>query len=176
MTSTPDHPLGQIVVEGDATRLRFARDLGHPPERVWRAITESDQLRHWMPCDLVGPREEGAELVVPFWDDVAERHAIAEPVLHGRIITWDPPRRFVWEWEDELIAFDLEPQGEGTRLLLEVRLSPKGPGADKVGAGYHVCLDQLVALVETDDPPPFLERDPTPYEVAYAEQLAALDR
>ncbi len=173
--TAPQHPLGRITRDGNEVSLHFERDLSHPPERVWRAITESDQLRHWMPCDIVGPREAGAEVVVPFWDDVAEKYSIDEPVLAGRIVTWDPVRRFAWEWDDELLSYQLEPTATGTRLTLVVRLSPKGPGADKVGAGYHTCLDHLVALVDTDDPPPFIDADPTPYESLYEAQLERLD-
>jgi uncharacterized protein YndB with AHSA1/START domain len=170
----PRHPLGEILRDGGGYALRYERRLSHQPERVWRALTESDQLRHWFPADIVGPREEGAELVVPFWDDVAAKYSIEKPVLTGRIVTWDPPHRFAWLWDDELLTFDLDALDGGTRLTLTVRLSPSGPGADNVGAGYHVCLDQLVVLVETDDPPPFLDQDAGRYEPAYAKLLAEL--
>jgi len=164
----PQHPLGQIKRGSDGVSLHFERHLSHPPERVWRALTASDQLRHWMPCDIVGPREAGADVVVPFWDDVAAKYSIEDPVLTGRIITWDPYRTFAWQWDDELLTYELEPSPAGTRLTLVVRLGTKGPGADKVGAGYHTCLDHLVALVETDDSPLFIDADPGPYEIMYA--------
>lgn len=164
----PQHPLGQIKRDSDGVSLHFERQLSHPPERVWRALTESDQLRHWMPCDIVGPREAGAEVVVPFWDDVAAKYSIDDPVLTGRIVTWAPYRCFAWEWDDELLTYELEPSPTGTRLTLVVRLGSKSPGADQVGAGYHTCLDHLVALVETDDPPLFIDADPGPYEILYA--------
>lgn len=170
---TPRHPLGQILRDDDSLQLRYQRDLSHPPERVWRALTESDQLRHWMPCDIIGPRQAGAELSVVFWDDIADKHGIDEPVLTGRIVTWDPPRCFAWTWDDELLTFDLAPLDGGTRLTLTVRLSSKGPGAALAGAGYHTCLDQLVALVETDNPPPFIDQDGSRYEPDYA---ALVDR
>ncbi|WP_340267427.1 SRPBCC domain-containing protein, partial [Aquipuribacter nitratireducens] len=146
---TTHHPLGRIVRDEDGVALLFERRLGHPPERVWRALTESDQLRHWLPADIVGAREEGAPVLVTFWDDVAQRYAIDEPVMTGRILTWDPPRRFVWLWDDELLTFDLTPVDGGTDLALTVRVGTKAPAADKVAAGYHVCLDQLAALVDT---------------------------
>jgi uncharacterized protein YndB with AHSA1/START domain len=166
MTST--HPLGDILRDDDGrVGLRFERLLSHPPERVWRALTESDQLRHWMPCDIVGPREEGAEVLVRFWDDVAAIHAIEDPILTGRIVTWDPPSRFVWQWDDELLTFVLEPHAGGTRLTLTVRIGTKAPGAPLVAAGYHVCLDQLVTLVDTGDAPPFIEADASGYEAIY---------
>jgi len=39
----PAHPLGEIVRHGNGTTsLRFERLLARPPERVWRALTESD--------------------------------------------------------------------------------------------------------------------------------------
>jgi uncharacterized protein YndB with AHSA1/START domain len=169
------HPLGEILRDDSgALSLRFERRMSHPPVRVWRAITESDQLRYWMPCDIVGPREQGAAIVVPFWDDVAEKYSIEEPILTGRIVTWDPPHRFAWEWDDERLTFDLEPVDGGTVLTLTVRLGSKGPGADRVGAGYHRCLDQLVTLVENDDAPPFLSGDGTEFEPLYADLLARL--
>jgi len=37
-------------------RLRFERRLHHPPDRVWRAITEPDGLRAWFPFDFDAPR------------------------------------------------------------------------------------------------------------------------
>lgn len=164
----PRHPIGQIKQDDQGVTLHFERQLSHPPERVWRALTESDQLRHWMPCDIVGPREAGAEVMVPFWDDVAAKYSIEDPVLTGRIVTWDPYRNFTWEWDDELLSYDLEPSSTGTRLTLLVRLGTKSPGADKVGAGYHTCLDYLIALIDTDNPAAFIDADPVPYEILYA--------
>src|SRR5205085_289579 len=32
--------------------LRFERRLEHPPERVWRAITEPEELAHWFPAQV----------------------------------------------------------------------------------------------------------------------------
>ncbi len=171
--TNPLHPLGSLQRDDSGSSLRFERRLSHRPDRVWRALTESDQLRHWMPCDMIGAREEGAELVVPFWDDVAQKYQIEEPILTGRIVTWEPHSRFAWEWDDELITYDLEPTDDGgTRLTLVVRLGSKSPGAELVLAGYHVCLDQLCDLVETDASLPFIDADPTGYEQLYTAQLS----
>jgi hypothetical protein len=40
----PDHPLRQVLQEGDTIGLRYERHLMHPSERVWRALTESEQF------------------------------------------------------------------------------------------------------------------------------------
>ena len=34
-------------LEDGRWRLRFTRTLEHPPEKVWRAITEPEHLAHW---------------------------------------------------------------------------------------------------------------------------------
>ena len=173
--SNQQHPLGRITKDADGgVSLHFERQLSHPPERVWRALTESDQLRHWFPADIIGPRESGAAVTTVFWDDVAAHHSIEETVHPAQIVTWDPYRTFVWLWDDELLRFELDPTPTGTRLTLVVQVGAKSPGADDVGAGYHVCLDQLVALVETDDPPPFLDADASGYQVRYAEVLRTM--
>src|SRR5699024_901231 len=56
MTTLPSTPLGEVARDGDAVVLTYDRDLAHPPDRVWRAIAESDHLRAWLPVDIVGER------------------------------------------------------------------------------------------------------------------------
>src|SRR5215211_7251136 len=43
--------------------LRFERRLAHPVERVWRAVTDPDEMPAWFPSGVVGERAVGAELV-----------------------------------------------------------------------------------------------------------------
>lgn len=90
-------------------------------------------------------------------------------MLTGRIITWRPPSTFAWEWDDELLTHDLEPTPTGTRLKLNIDLGSKSPDVHLVAAGYHICLDQLCALVDTGTAPPFVDADPSEYEARYAE-------
>src|SRR3954447_12743839 len=51
---------GRLEEHQGRWRLRFERRLAHPPERVWRAITEPDDLRAWFPFDIEGDRAAGA--------------------------------------------------------------------------------------------------------------------
>ena len=53
MTPT-DRPLATAALHDDAWMVRFERHLAHPREKVWRALTESEHLRAWLPCDIVG--------------------------------------------------------------------------------------------------------------------------
>lgn len=162
------HPLGEVLRDGDTVGLRFERHLSHPVERVWRALTDSDQLRHWMPVDIVGERVEGGSVAATFWPDVVAKCQIPEPKMTGRILTWDPPHTFSWMWDSDTLTFELHPSESGTRLVFTTWVVDTTAGVDKTAAGYHVCLDQLVLLVETDAPPAFINAAPTEYEHAYA--------
>jgi hypothetical protein len=54
----------------DGPKLRLERRYDHPVERVWRAITEPDELRHWFPGTLeVTERDEPRLLAGTWYDD-----------------------------------------------------------------------------------------------------------
>ncbi len=155
MTQTP---LGTVRQDGEVVVLRFERALAHPREKVWRALTESEHLRHWFPADIVGERVAGAELRFVFWPEAVEQAGeeieaagvpVADPQLPGRMITWEPPRLLELTWDTERLRFELEPVGTGTVLRVTVRASEPGPrGYESTAAGYHTCLDALVAHLD----------------------------
>ncbi|MGW5386731.1 SRPBCC domain-containing protein [Nocardia sp. NPDC003963] len=151
--------LGEVLRDGERVGTRYERDLAHPPEKVWRALTESDHLRHWFPADIIGERRAGAAVRFRFWpesvDDAAAEPAAAgidteDPELPGRILAWEPPRLFEFLWDDEHLLFEIVPRGAGSRLLCTVWFGTPGPhGISGTAAGYHVCLDELVNLLDT---------------------------
>jgi uncharacterized protein YndB with AHSA1/START domain len=168
-----DQPLGEVLRRGDQWGLRYERILQHPPERVWKALTESNDLRHWMPCDIVGERRAGAEIELVFWPDHVERYGIEEPVTYGTILTWDPHRVFEWTWDTDLLRWELEPVEGGTRLTLTTWLGKDVDVAKDAAAGYHVCLDQLIELLDSGSTGPLVDADVERWEQEYAE---AVDR
>jgi uncharacterized protein YndB with AHSA1/START domain len=168
---TPRHPFGDVLHDGETVGLRYERQLSHSVERVWQALTDSDQLRHWLPVDIVGDRVVGADVHATFWPDVVAKYQIPNPTLPAKILTWDPPHTFSWMWDRDTLIFELHPTEAGTRLVFTVWVVDTTAGVDKTGAGYHVCLDQLVQLIETDNPPPFIDADPTVLEQHYAALL-----
>jgi uncharacterized protein YndB with AHSA1/START domain len=149
MTSTPSNRDGKLIeVGGDRVGVRFERRLAHPPERVWRAVTESDELAKWFPArpEISGERRVGAQLSIVYPDNV-------EPPDSGEIVELDEPRLFAFTWrsaeqEAQLLRFELEPDGDGTKLVFTHEL-PK-PDSAKVAAGWQLCLDDLeLALAGT---------------------------
>jgi hypothetical protein len=74
---------GTLEARVDGTYvLRFERRLAHPPEKVWRALTEPDQLRQWFPTDIEGERKLGAKLLFVFRDDAPRAEDMPELLEH----------------------------------------------------------------------------------------------
>ena len=168
--------LATTLQDGGRVGLRFERRLAHPPEKVWRALTESAELRHWMPCDIVGERRAGAAIELPFWPEHVERYHIEEPVLSGTINVWDPPRTFEWTWGGDILHFDLEPVEDGTRLTFTTWFAdPDRQAAANAGGGYHVCLDHLARLLDGDRSgnltDPEVQADADRWQAAYERAL-----
>lgn len=123
-----------------ANALRFERRYAHPVEEVWKAVSEPEGLRQWFPAAVTIELRAGAPMTFTFPGE-------GEP-MRGRVTEVDPPRLLEFLWEDDRLRFELEPDGDGTLFRLVHHLASK-PGAAKVAAGWHVCLDHLDELLET---------------------------
>jgi uncharacterized protein YndB with AHSA1/START domain len=142
MTSTTPKRDGQLIEIGDERAgVRFERRLAHSPERVWRAVTETEELAQWFPArpEIAGERRVGAELSFTYPETT-------EPPETGEIVEYDAPRLFAFTWrstgrESQLLRFELEPDGDGTKLTFTHEL-PREDSA-KVAAGWQLCLDDL---------------------------------
>ena len=150
--TTPPRRGELVTVDGRAV-LRFERRYRQPIDRVWRAVTDPDELRRWFPSEVIGDRTPGAPLR---FDDRSHREAAIEageptraegPELTGRVVTVDPPNVFSFTWGGELLRFELTPDGEGTRMVFTQVLSHPSVAA-RNGAGWHVCLDELDGLLD----------------------------
>ena len=118
-------------------QLRFTRTLRHPPERVWRAITEPEHLAHWFPTTIEGERAAGARLRFVFPGDQA-------PPFEGEMRAFEPPSLMELQWGPDIVRLELAPSEEGTVLTLLDTLDERGKAA-RDGAGWHTCLDALAA-------------------------------
>jgi uncharacterized protein YndB with AHSA1/START domain len=115
--------------------VRFERRYPHPVERVWRAVTEPEELAHWFPSSVEVDLREGGRMSFTFPD------ADMEPT-GGTVTELDPPHRFAFLWGDEQLRIELEPDGEGCLMRFTHVLSTREAAA-RDGAGWHVCLDRL---------------------------------
>ena len=84
--------------------------LDAPPEEVWEALTDAEQLEEWFANDVELDAQEGGEGVFR-WDDGEERHAT--------VVEASPPERLVLDWDDDgKTELTLEEVEDGTRLLV----------------------------------------------------------
>ena len=169
-----DQPLGVASVDDGHWMVRFERHLRHDREKVWRALTESEHLAHWMPCDIVGERRAGAAIELSFWPDHIEKYDLAAEPLHGEIRVWDPPSLFEWTWETDVLRWELTPEAGGTLLTFTTWMGPDAKGAVNAAAGYHICLATLEELLDKGTAGRLIDADVAPLERRYEEQVAAL--
>jgi uncharacterized protein YndB with AHSA1/START domain len=136
MTSMRDGKL--IESEGGKVGVRFERRLSHPPERVWRAITDPDELAAWFPDTIEGEFAPGAEVRFPKFVEM-DLPAV------GKVTEFDPPRLLAYTWGPSTLRFELEPDGDGCRLVFTDTV-PREETA-KNAAGWEVCLADLEATL-----------------------------
>jgi uncharacterized protein YndB with AHSA1/START domain len=125
--------------------LRFERRLAHPPEQVWRAITEPDQLSRWFPQNIEyeGERAAGGRLHFSWRGE-------DEPPFGGEITAFNPPWLFEYTWDDEVLRWEIQSRdaGEGGCVLVFTDTMDDRTRAAKNASGWHACLDALGASLD----------------------------
>jgi len=119
--------------EGDKWTLILVRELRHPPEKVWQALTDPAHLREWAPFDVDGSLGSVGTVKLTW---------IGTPTpIETKVTRVDPPK--VLEYGDN--RWELEPFGGGTRLTLWSNIDRRfiSWGA----AGWHIAFDVLDRLL-----------------------------
>lgn len=133
-----------LVTGSGLPAVRLERDLPDPPEVVWGALTEREQLRNWFPCDVIvdgGEWRVGAAINFPFSPEEVE-------TMTGEVLAIEEPHQLAFTWGEDTLRFELSPHNGGTRLVLINELPP-GTAA-RNAAGWESCLDKLAGI----DPAP----------------------
>jgi uncharacterized protein YndB with AHSA1/START domain len=160
MTKPLATPAGQVIVDGETATLSFERELPHPPEDVWEALTDPEQLAEWFMAKATIDGRAGGS--VEMWTGVSQLH------WTGRILVWQPPRVYEYEWNAEpraelptgersIVRWELEPKGAGTLLKLTHRRLTKGT-ARGFAPGTHAYLDRLAAQLDGMPLPDWMAR------------------
>jgi uncharacterized protein YndB with AHSA1/START domain len=109
----------------ELSRIDRTVDINAPRERVWRALTNAEELAAWFQVRLEGEMRTGG---VVWMTSVHPQHAGQRwPV---RIVELSEPIRMVWQWHpgevdpavdysqqpQTTVTFTLEPTAGGTRV------------------------------------------------------------
>jgi uncharacterized protein YndB with AHSA1/START domain len=156
-------------MEGTAQRtddgyvLTFERDLGKPIDKVWASLTEAPKMSKWL-------GGEGSTLELR----VGGRVHLADHGIESTVVDLDPPRVIEFgfkgkDWDGGTVRWELEPQGDRTRLVLTHRMIEIDPDQERriveeagidpdeyptlprTLAGWHTLLDGLERYIEGGD-------------------------
>lgn len=134
MTATLD------IADGRST-LRFDREIAHPRERVWRAVTDSEELAKWFPTAVIYEPRVGA----PMQFDFGGEHDL--DVWPGEVLEWSPPDVFAFAWGEDVLRFELADAPEGTRLVFTHAFAHQPGKEARDAAGWSACLEAFDAVL-----------------------------
>ncbi|OLF19451.1 SRPBCC family protein [Actinophytocola xanthii] len=133
------------MIDGEPV-LRFERRFRHPPAKVWRAVTEPAELAHWFPAAVEAEPRPGAPMRFTFPDE-----AVVDGEWDGEVLEYDPPKVYMFRWEQDVLRFELLPDGEGCLLVFTQTVGGGWVGrlgAARNAAGWDNCLALLVARLD----------------------------
>ena len=130
----------QVRKEGDKWRLILVRQLRHPPEKVWQALTDPAQLREWAPFE--------ADANLGAVGTTVKLTTVGAPgphVTETKVTRAEAPKVLEYGWGGNDMRWELEAHGGGTRLTLWTSIDRRfvAMGA----AGWHICFDVLDRLL-----------------------------
>lgn len=140
------------TVNGQPT-LRFERRLRHHPGKVWRAVSDPAEMKHWFPATVEAELRPGAPMRFIFPEE-----AVVDEIWEGEVLEVDEPKVFMFRWNQDVLRIELIPDGDGCRLVFTQTIGGGQVGllgAGRTAAGWDTCLDQLVAQLDGTTVAPF---------------------
>src|SRR3954467_7682806 len=126
----------QVRKDGERWTLVLVRELRHPPQKVWRALTDPAELGEWAPFEADGTLGTAGSRV-----KLTTGGSPTPRVSETTVTRADAPRVLEYNWGGQDIRWELESSGRGTRLTLWHNIDRRfiSIGA----AGWHICFDVL---------------------------------
>lgn len=123
----------------EARAITVEREMPHPPEKVWRALTQPHLIAEWLMRNDFRPELHHRFSVSAEWGAVDCEVRAIEP---NRLLSYS------WDTKDlrSIITFTLEPTQKGTRLRMEQTGFRAGQEAYYRGA--TIRWPQFIATLE----------------------------
>jgi uncharacterized protein YndB with AHSA1/START domain len=130
--------VAKVRKDGETWALVLVKDLRHPPEKVWRALTEPAHLREWAPFDASSDLGKVGTVEITWVGAPAPTEA--------RITRADPPKALEYESAGNTMRWELDGRDGGTHLTLWAVIDRRfiSMGA----AGWHIAFDVLQRLLD----------------------------
>ena len=101
-----------------ATRsVVIEKELPHPPEKVWRAITQTSLIKEWLMDNdfqpAVGHKFQFRSTPMPNWNGI----------IDSEVLVVDPNKKLSYSWGslglESVVTFTLTPTDAGTHIRME---------------------------------------------------------
>jgi uncharacterized protein YndB with AHSA1/START domain len=122
------------------------REVGFPPERIWRALTEPHLIGEWLMQNDFAPVVDHPFRLTADWGAV-----------DCKVLAVEPQRSLSYSWAafglESVVTWTLSPTGAGTRLRMEqVGFRPDQEQAYRGAVGgwqrFFAALEQLLARLD----------------------------
>lgn len=137
----------QLVLAGD-TDVTLRRSFTHPPEKVWRALTEPALIRQWLAPDL-SRCEMDARPGGSF------RYDWPEFFFSGPVLEADAPHHLVLvehfngdTTQGPTVTTTLAVEGTGTRMTVVMRYKDAAARATAIEQGFTDGIDQVYGRIQ----------------------------
>jgi uncharacterized protein YndB with AHSA1/START domain len=123
-----------MTTAAETRTLVIEREVPHPPEKIWRALTQSPLIEEWLMTNdfqpVVGRRFNFRSTPVPNWDGV----------IDCEVLVVEPNARLSYTWASmglkSVVAWTLTPTTGGTHLRMEHSGFRSEESAAYKGANY----------------------------------------
>jgi uncharacterized protein YndB with AHSA1/START domain len=126
---------------GEVTKcytLTYNRTSKHSPDRLWRAITQGDEISQWMDFPAKVDLRVGGEWHVDF-------SRVDGSELPGVIVRVETERNLTYTWGLSVIEWTIEPTDTGCNYkFIQNGLAFRDiPDEEGLAAGWHEFFDRL---------------------------------
>ena len=136
------------MIEPNTTRsLVIEREMPHPPEKIWRALTQGPLIEEWLLKNdfqpVVGHRFNFRVPPAPKWNGI----------IDCEVLVVEPNSRLSYGWGamglESVVAWTLTPTSGGTHVRMEHSGFPSEEGPNYKGAkyGWQNFLGKLETVV-----------------------------
>ena len=128
-----------------ATRsLVIEREMPHPPEKIWRALTEGPLIKEWLMDNdfqpVVGHTFKFRSTPVPNWDGI----------IDSKVLVVEPNKKLSYGWGalglESVVTWTLTPTDAGTHVRMEH--SGFGPDQDAAYKGANYGWQKFLGNLE----------------------------
>ncbi len=131
--------IADIKKDNEGILVKWERKTNQPVEAVWAMLSDNNKLEKWFDELRAGDLRKGGFMKFYIPDVMDEKLEIMD---------FKPNSVLEFDWFGDVIRFELHPENEGSTLILLEKVKTITEQTKKDLAGWHVCLDVIIALLD----------------------------